>query len=288
MIFIYIILIQSEILIIVASISTEKDKYLDKAMELDEEIQNIFLSTVDKYIDFNKEDGPEDNEENPEVKHEVNPFELKDKPEKQEKPEKLKTKEFEKVEIEKRDQNRKTSIKGSFLELMEDSEVKDHNVQRSKDRQQSLKKKEEEKGSFFGLLLEGRGNKFLDPNPQANRNIENLKKDKEQLLNDVKNLNDKIELMAEMINEGDQKLKMEEGIQQEKNMEIEFLKTQIKNYLEEKEVFMKFEREITALKDVLAQKDIQLDKLHRENKIDSQHHLDEMDQLKVIIYKVYI
>jgi len=94
--------------------------------------------------------------------------------------------------------------------------------------------------------------------------------------------------MAEMINEGDQKLKMEEGIQQEKNMEIEFLKTQIKNYLEEKEVFMKFEREITALKDVLAQKDIQLDKLHRENKIDSQHHLDEMDQLKVIIYKVYI
>ena len=62
-------------------------------MSLDEEIQSIFLATVDKFIDFEKEEKEE------------------------------------KVEI---------------LDFVN-----------SPKRQDSLKKKEEERGSFFGLMLEG-------------------------------------------------------------------------------------------------------------------------------------
>ena len=39
----------------IASISSEKDKYLDKSMELPEEIQLLYHLAIDKFIDFNKE-----------------------------------------------------------------------------------------------------------------------------------------------------------------------------------------------------------------------------------------
>ena len=152
--------------IVVASVSSQKDTYLDKSSELPEDIQNIFYGVVDKYIDLDKEDKIDPN---------------------------------------------------------------------SPKKQELLQRKETEKGSFFGVMLEGRTNTFLDANPKATQMIEKLKTDNATLLETINKLETRIENILEIREEENEVKRHLELLVEESRGEIAHFLEQIKILKDEKD-----------------------------------------------------
>ena len=58
--------------------------------------------------------------------------------------------------------------------------------------------------------------------------------------------------------------------------------------MEEKESFLKSERSLLALKEILEKKDLQIEKIMEENKQEARKHVEEIAKYKVFFYIILI
>ena len=138
------------------------------------------------------------------------------------------------------------------------------------------------KGSSLLIILR-RGNKFLDPNPQTSKNIETLKKDKEQLLEHIKELEYKNEKIIELIEE---EHGIVQGLEQEineLNSEILYLKERISEFKEEKDLHEKTEKEIMHLLEELSRKKMEYEKELLALKIEKIENTETIVSLNVFL-----
>ena len=150
-------------------------------------------------------------------------------------------------------------------------------------KQELLQRKETEKGSFFGVMLEGRTNTFLDANPKAAQMIDKLKSENASLLETISKLEQRIENILEIREQENEVKRHLELLVEESRNEIAHFLGQIKILKDEKDEQAEKEKEFSNLKEEIKVKDVEIAKILDEGRRETKNNVEEVNKLKKIL-----